>query len=360
MTRLTGTIGKIAIFRALYLGDMLCAVPAIRALRKAFPRAEITLIGLPWAEEFTRRFSAYIDRFVVFPGYPGLPEQQPVDQAALSDFITRSREYGYDLALQMQGNGTVVNELIFALNARLVAGFFIPGTAGVSSPYFIRYPEGEPELCRHLALLAALGIAVDGEAYLEFPVSGMDRSLAETLFHAIGEAPFVCIHPGSRSPARRWPPKYFAALADYCAAKGYTVVVTGTLDERPISRELRKSMRAQAIDLTGMTSLGTLAVLISESVLLIANCTGVSHVADATGTRSLIISMDGEPGRWSPLDRKLHRVHDWNANPDFGSVFQELTRIIDEQQLQGAGLTQRVEEHSGKCREQRHKDIHVR
>jgi len=90
-------IERIAIFRALYLGDMLLAVPALRSIRAGFPDAEITLIGLPWATDFSHGFSHYIDRFVEFAGYPGIAEVE-VDPGRTRRFLEDQRTYGYDLA----------------------------------------------------------------------------------------------------------------------------------------------------------------------------------------------------------------------------------------------------------------------
>lgn len=112
----------IVVLRALQLGDLLCAVPAFRSLRTAFPKAHIALIGLPWAETFVGRFARYLDEFIEFPGYPGLPEQ-PVAVSAVPAFLLAMQRRRFDLALQMHGNGRHTNQLLALLDARTAAGF---------------------------------------------------------------------------------------------------------------------------------------------------------------------------------------------------------------------------------------------
>ncbi len=120
----------IVVFRALQLGDMLCAVPALRALRAACPHARITLVGLPWTAAFAARHPRYLDVFVAFPGFPGFPglPEQPADSATLPDFLAAMRARRADLAIQMHGDGTITNPLVAEFGTRFNTGFGAPGS----------------------------------------------------------------------------------------------------------------------------------------------------------------------------------------------------------------------------------------
>lgn len=318
-------IKKIAVFRALQLGDLLCAIPAIRALRAHYPSAKITLAGLPWAEDFVKRFKDYFDKFIHFPGYPGLPEQT-YDENEFENFLTEIRKDKFDLLLQMQGNGTIVNPLMFEFGARYVAGFYNDDSF-VDSPFFMQYPNHCPEIKRHLLLMEHLHIPSLGD-HLEFPLTKQDQKDFDELLIPVYPQNYICIHPGSRGKWRQWPPQFFARIADYCIEQGLTSVITGTKEETDITSEVIKCMHHVSIDLTGKTSLGAMALLIKNSFALVSNCTGVSHIADAFDTPSVVISMDGEPERWAPLNRDLHRVIDWTKNPYFENVLLATDLLI--------------------------------
>lgn len=325
MMRFDTETPKIALFRALQLGDMLCAIPAIRALRHAYPQADIALIGLPWAGSFVQRFGNYINRHIVFPGYPGLPEQ-PFFQPEWDQFVTSMQQEQFDCILQMHGNGTIVNAMLQQLQAKQLAGFHQQDSR-MDPAWFIEYPEGEHEVMRHLLLMKHLGISNE-DVQMEFPVTEQEEAELQRIAPFVNDEPYVCVHPGSRNALRQWSPCYFAALADYCAEHGYRVVLTGTRDEKYITAYVEDLMTHKAVNLAGKTSLGVMAALIKHAHLLIANCTGVSHMAAATKTPSLIISMDGEPHRWGPMNHALHHVIDWTQKRSFTEVFHQLASLI--------------------------------
>ena len=107
---------------------------------------------------------------------------------------------------------------------------------------------------------------------------------------------------------RRWAPHSFSLVADRLVRAGYRIVITGTEEERPLAQAVMAHMREEATDLVGHTDLGTLAVLLDRSAMLISNDTGVSHVAAALQVPSVIVCIGSDPVRWSPHDTRLHRV----------------------------------------------------
>jgi ADP-heptose:LPS heptosyltransferase len=322
-------IKKIGILRALQLGDLLCSIPAIRALRGEFPNAEIFLIGLPNASGFVQRFPHYFNGLIKFPGYPGLPEQ-PYNISGITEFFTYMHKQEFDLILQMQGNGNIVNPLCELFGARYTAGFYRPMDYEPEGGLFIRYPGGH-EIQRHLALMDHLGIKSDDTA-LEFPLSKQDEDDLQGIGLLLEPGSYVCVHPGSRGSWRQWPVAHFAALADYSADRGKTVVLTGTDDELSIVEETAAVMKHVPLIAAGKTTLGAAGLLIKNAYALVSNCTGVSHIASAMNTPGVIISMDGEPERWGPLNKDILFTLDWTAEPDFAKAAHALTELFEKHQ----------------------------
>lgn len=307
---------RIAVFRALNLGDLLCTVPALRALRQAYPQAWIALVGLKGARPLVRRFHHYLDALLPFPGDPAFPEQ-PARPDELPRFYRRMRNLNFDLVLQMHGSGMRSNDIAQALGGACWAGF-VPQASDEQRGRLMAWPDTLPEIERYLALLTFLGLPAS-DASLEFPLSADDRHEAKTVARNAGIDPSrtVFFHPGARLESRRWPPERFAAVARALADDGWQIAITGSKEESALEQDLARRLARPAARLCGATSLGGLAALLKSGRLLISNDTGVSHVAAATGLRSVIVACGSDVRRWAPLDIERHVVlhHDTPCRP---------------------------------------------
>ncbi|HWP17973.1 MAG TPA: glycosyltransferase family 9 protein [Burkholderiaceae bacterium] len=306
-------VRRIGVFRALMLGDLLCAVPAWRALKKAYPHALLTLIGLPWARTLAQRL-ACVDEFVAFPGHPCLPDTAP-DLSAWPGFLADVQARRFDLLLQLHGSGAQTNAVLALFGARRLVCFHpadqpAPSYAHTSVPW----PDAGHETERLLRLCAAIGVPADGFE-LEFPVRREDRRALHALWPG-GTAPaaYAVVHPGAQLPSRRWPAERFARVADMLAGQGLAVVLTGTAGERGLACQVRAAMRSPAIDLAGRTGLWEMGALLEGARLLVSNDTGVTHVAAALGTPTIVVSSGGEVRRWQRLDDSRRRVL-WRQMP---------------------------------------------
>ena len=291
---------RIAILRALPLGDLLCAVPALRSFRRAFPDAEITLVGLPEAGEFVERFGAYLDGLLELPGYPGLREPE-ADIAAIPDFLRDAQARSFDLVVQLQDDGEVTNPLAVLMGGSRTAGFFAEGSWCPDPEAFVPWPDRGPEPMRLLRLPERIGLPVDGPQ-LELPLTDEDRAAVSR-----PDGEYACVAPGGRAAARRWSAEGFAAVADALAERGLQVVLTGSEADAPVTAAVAAAMRTPATDLGGQTSLGAFGALVEGARLVVTNDSGASHVAAALRVPSVVVLTASDPRRWAPLDGTLHR-----------------------------------------------------
>lgn len=297
---------SIAIFRALMLGDLLCSVPALRALRHAYPQSRITLVGLPWAKSFVQRFAHIIDEFLLFPGYPGLPEIAP-DIENIGYFFIQAQQNKFDLVIQMHGAGSYVNSICVLLGAKYNAGFYIEGEYCPDPKFFIPFPETSNEVVRYIQLVESLGVPSRG-THLEFPLFKSDFDKLQLIQGAdLLKDEYICIHPGARLLSRRWLPERFAQVSDELAGAGFKIVLTGGKEEETLVASVSSMMKAPHVNLAGKTDLGTLGALLKGARLLVCNDTGVSLMAAALKVPSVVILTGSDLESSKPANEELHK-----------------------------------------------------
>ncbi|QYC42856.1 ADP-heptose--LPS heptosyltransferase 2 [Nonomuraea coxensis DSM 45129] len=244
--------------RGLGLGDLLTAVPALRALRQAFPGHRITLAA-PRALEALLPLTGAVDGQVDVAG----PGPVPMDE------LPYERP---DIAVNLHGKGP---QSIEALRGTQPGRLISYGTGP-------RWRDGVHEVRRWCELLEWHGIPADPT---DLTLGISDRS-----------GPAV-VHPGASFPARRWPPERFAQVA----AALEDVVVTGNEQEVPIARKVGElaGLPPERV-LAGRTGLADLIDLVGRARLVVCGDTGVAHLATAFCVPSVVLFGPVSPALWGP------------------------------------------------------------
>ncbi|HEY8534154.1 MAG TPA: glycosyltransferase family 9 protein [Micromonospora sp.] len=283
-------VERIAVLRANALGDFLFALPALEALRAAYPTAEVVLLGAPWHARWLAGRPSPVARVMVVPPAPGIRDIAPQETPpAPEEFFARARAERFDVALQLHGGGRHSNPLVSALGARLTAGLRASDAPPLDR--WLRYDFYQPEVIRLLETVALVG-ASPVTLTPRVEVTATDVAEARRVIDAPRQ-PRAALHPGVTDPRRRWPPERFAAVADGLAAQGFEVVVTGTEGERPLVERVVAAARAPIRSLVGALSLGGLAAVYAECAVVVANDTGPLHLAGAVGTPTVGIFWAG-------------------------------------------------------------------
>lgn len=292
-------VRRIAVLRANALGDLLVTLPALEALKLAYPTARLTLLAREWHAAFLNGRPGPVDDVVVLPPIPGV--SAPPDGPAVPPGAMESlRRHRFDLAVQMHGGGRYSNPFLRRIGARVTAGSRTPDAERLDR--WVPYLYYHHEVLRFLevaALVGASGRVIEPRVV----VTEADR---RELARVLGEPPpgLVAVHPGATDPRRRWPASRFAAVADRL---GRPVVVTGTGGERDLVREVVAAMRRPATPLVDALTVGGLAALYERCDLLLANDTGPRHLAAAVGAPTVGIYWCGNLINAGPLTRTRHR-----------------------------------------------------
>lgn len=302
-------VAKIAVLRPNKVGDFVFALPALHALRAAYPAAWIVYLGLPWHAEFLAARPSPVDEVRAMPPWPGIgaPADAQLEPAPLLAFVDALRGEHFDLALQMYGGGRHANPFIQSMGARVTVGMRAADAAELdrSLPY-------GAVVNRRLQLLELAALA--GARF--WPMGPMERELGltdddrERAAEALppDPRPLVLLQPGASDPRRRWPVERFAALGDLLARQGALVAVNGSAQEAALAGAVVDAMRAPAVDLSGKLSLAALCGLLERAALLVSNDTGPLHLALALGAPCVGIYWLTNVIESAPLRQGRHRA----------------------------------------------------
>jgi ADP-heptose:LPS heptosyltransferase len=302
-------VRTIAVLRASGIGDLVFALPALDALRAAYPDAEITLIGRPMHGEILESRPSSVDR-VIAEARPFVGDE--LELVGLEEtrraLIERLRRESWDLAVQLHGGGRNSNPLVAALGARLTVGARSPEAAPLDRT--VPYVYWQHEIHRNLEVVALAGARpVTIEPRLA--PTPADRRLGDAALAEGGvpeDAPVAVVHPGVSDPRRRWPARSFAEVGDALADRGFRVIVTGSVGEAGLANEVVGAMAGEAaLSVAGRIGLAGLLGILGRAAVVVANDTGPLHLASALGRPSVGIFWCGNVINAGPPFRARHR-----------------------------------------------------
>ncbi|MFC4148843.1 glycosyltransferase family 9 protein [Micromonospora mangrovi] len=305
-------VERIAVLRANALGDFIFILPALEALRAAYPGAEIVLLGAPWHAAFWRDRPGPVDRVLVVPPAPGIRVPGPDEpESSLDDFLAAARAERFDLALQLHGGGANSNPIVARLGARVTAGLRAEDAPPLDR--WLRYVYYQHEVIRYLEAVALVGAAATTITPRLDPTDA-DRAEARAVLGP-AERPRVALHPGATDSRRRWPAERFGAVARALADDGYEVLVTGTPVEQEVVDEVVAAAGVPVRPQVGTLSLGALAACYADCALVVSNDSGPLHLAGAVGAPTVGVYWIGNMINGATPLRARHRpIASWTTH----------------------------------------------
>lgn len=311
----------ILMIRTDLMGDVVLSLPAVHAMRRAYPEAEIDMLVLPPNVGVIKHDPA-ISRIITYDPNIWRRPNAFLTLASYRKFLGLMRDLRsarYDLCLSLAGDWASV--FAFFSRARRRVGY-----RGEAYPFFMtdpvedrRYRVRQHEVDYIAGLARAAGGTVDSEQREpRLVISEQAREEVKALLAGCGVQEgdlLIAAHAGATNGlAKRWPIPHWARLADLLIEQlGAKVVLTGAASDAEIVDAVVSRMRKQPINLVGMTNVPQLAALLERCDLVISGDSGPLHIAGAVGTPVVAIHGPTDPGLSGPAgkDATVLRLGIW-------------------------------------------------
>ena len=295
---------KILIRATNWVGDAIMALPALRAVRKRFPDAEIAIVGRPYIADIYRD-QEICDRLIPYD-----PKGLHSGISGRERLAAELRAQKFDVALLLQN---AFDAAWLAWRARIPEriGYARDGrsfllTKAVPLPRHGEIPAHEKFYYLELLRRAGWLDSVQDEAFISLRVSKEKCRSADEFLCKSGArqgALRIAIGAGaSYGSAKCWPPPRIAEVANQLQSEADAdVILFGTAAEASVSTAISAEMRRPPIDLTGKTAIADLPALLSQCHLFIGNDSGAMHVAAAVGLPVIAVFGPTDPEGTAPV-----------------------------------------------------------
>jgi heptosyltransferase-1 len=282
------------------LGDVVHAVPAAAALRRAFPSSRIDWLVDAKHRAIVELVTA-VDRAIV------------VEHASIRGWSAAVRDLRaaqYDLSIDLQG---LMKSAVLAraAGASRVVGFSIWHLREKAArPFYsdVREAEGGHVIAKNLRLLEAVGVH---DMRIDFPLAERPSAALDALRATIGAGTrFALINPGAAWPNKRWPAERFGEIAAFIRETcGLLPVVLWGPGEDALARSVLAASAGAAV-LAPPTTIGDIVAFARAASLVVSGDTGPLHLATAVGTPTVSLFGPTDPvrnGAFAPEDVTVSR-----------------------------------------------------
>ncbi|MDP2703729.1 MAG: glycosyltransferase family 9 protein [bacterium] len=299
---------NIIVYKTGNIGDIACAIPALIAIRRAYPNARLCLLtspgekGRPGAAELLKNVW-YVDELLVYHKEDVASLKQKI--ALIRSLRTRKPDLFIHLPEDLAKFRTLLRNLVLAraIGARSAYGFVIRSIQLFKKTQ-VDYVRERTEVESLLDLLRDCGIKIQGVEF-GFDITPAEGERVQSILNQKKKtgSKIIVMCPGGKRPANLWPKERFTELAKRLVDRyDATIAIVGNKAELSMAKEIaRRIGEDNAIILTGELTLRETIALIEKASLVVSNSTGTIHLAAAVGTPTVVIdTIRNVPGRWFP------------------------------------------------------------